>query len=338
MNKVMIFCQTRDGALSEVSLELLTKGRRLAAETAGQLEALIIGDNTSLAAEEARRYGAVKIFCAEDARLKDYLTLPYVRIAKHVVDTEQPDIFLAGATSVGRDMAPRLAAEIGCGLTADCTALELGDCSYKGNEYKGVLKCIRPSFVANQLTTIISPATRPQMATIREGVMAKEPVGSPVESERIDIDTNALLKQEDFAVEIIGKTARERGADLKSAKVIVAGGYGMGSAENFGVLFRLAEMLGGEVGATRAAIDAGYVGGYERMIGQTGITVRPKLYIACGISGQVQHTVGMDHSACIISINCDAEAPIHRIADYAIVGDAVQTVERIMAQIRNNRR
>ena len=176
------------------------------------------------------------------------------------------------------------------------------------------------------------------MATIREGVMAKEPVGSPVESERIDIDTNALLKQEDFAVEIIGKTAREHGADLKSAKVIVAGGYGMGSAENFGVLFRLAEMLGGEVGATRAAIDAGYVGGYERMIGQTGITVRPKLYIACGISGQVQHTVGMDHSACIISINCDAEAPIHRIADYAIVGDAVQTVERIMAQIRNNRR
>mgnify|MGYP002589264049 FL=1 len=242
----MIFCQTRDGALSEVSLELLTKGRRLAAETAGQLEALIIGDNTSLAAEEARRYGAVKIFCADDARLKDYLTLPYVRIAKHVVEAELPDIFLAGATSVGRDMAPRLAAEIGCGLTADCTALELGDCSYKGNEYKGVLKCIRPSFVANQLTTIISPATRPQMATIREGVMAKEPVGSPVESERIDIDTNALLKQEDFAVEIIGKTARERGADLKSAKVIVAGGYGMGSAENFGVLFRLAEMLGGE--------------------------------------------------------------------------------------------
>ncbi len=338
MNKVMIFCQTRGGALSEVSLELLTKGRRLAAETGGELEALIIGGRTAHLAEEACRYGAVKVFCAEDERLNDYLTLPYVRIAKHVVEAEQPDIFLAGATSVGRDMAPRLAAELGCGLTADCTALELGDCSYRGNEYKGVLKCIRPSFVANQLTTIISPSARPQMATIREGVMAKEPLGKPVQGKCIMVDTTALLKKEDFAVSIIEKTARERGVDLKSAKVIVAGGYGMGSAENFEVLFRLAEVLGGEVGATRAAIDAGYVGGYERMIGQTGITVRPKLYIACGISGQVQHTVGMDKSACIISINCDAEAPIHRIADYAIVGDAVQTVERMIALIKNNRR
>lgn len=338
MNKVMIFCQTRDGALSEVSLELLTKGRRLAAETGGELEALIIGGRTAHLAEEACRYGAAKVFCAEDERLKDYLTLPYVRIAKHVVEAERPDIFLAGATSVGRDMAPRLAAELGCGLTADCTALELGDCSYRDNEYKGVLKCIRPSFVANQLTTIISPSTRPQMATIREGVMAKEPLEKPVRGERIMVDTASLLKDEDFAVSIIEKRARERGVDLKSAKVIVAGGYGMGSAENFEVLFRLAEVLGGEVGATRAAIDAGYVGGYERMIGQTGITVRPKLYIACGISGQVQHTVGMDKSACIISINCDAEAPIHRIADYAIVGDAVQTVERMIALIKNNRR
>lgn len=338
MNKVMIFCQTRDGALSEVGLELLTKGRRLAAETGGELEALIIGGRTAHLAEEAFRYGAAKVFCAEDERLKDYLTLPYVRIAKHVVEAEQPDIFLAGATSVGRDMAPRLAAELGCGLTADCTALELGDCSYRGNEYKGVLKCIRPSFVANQLTTIISPSTRPQMATIREGVMAKEPLGKPVQGKCIMVDTTALLKKEDFAVSIIEKTARERGVDLKSAKVIVAGGYGMGSAENFEVLFRLAEMLGGEVGATRAAIDAGYVRGYERMIGQTGITVRPKLYIACGISGQVQHTVGMDKSACIISINCDADAPIHRIADYAIVGDAVKTVEHMIALIKNNRR
>lgn len=324
--------------MCEVSLELLTKGRRLAEELGGELTAVVIGDKVSHLTEEIGRYGAKRVYCAEDGRLKEPLTLPYVKILKHAVQCEQPEIFLAGATSEGRDITPRLAAELRCGLTADCTALELGDCSYKGAEYRGVLKCIRPSFVANQLTTIISPSTRPQMATIREGVMAKEPLTEAVECVCENIDVDSLLEPADFAVAVIERHAEEQGVDLKRAKVIVAGGYGMGSAENFGALFRLAELLGGEVGATRAAIDAGYVGGYERMIGQTGITVRPKLYIACGISGQVQHTVGMDKSACIISINCDADAPIHKIADYAIVADAKQTVEKLITLISNNRR
>lgn len=324
--------------MCEVSLELLTKGRRLAGELGVELSAVIIGNKVSHLVQEAYRYGASRVYCADDARLKDSLTLPYVKILKYAVEREQPEIFLAGATSEGRDMTPRLAAELRCGLTADCTALELGDCSYKGVEYRGVLKCIRPSFVANQLTTIISPSTRPQMATIREGVMAKEPLAEAVAGSCEMVDVDSLLDPADFAVAVIERHAESRGVDLKKAKVIVAGGYGMGSAENFASLFRLAELLGGEVGATRAAIDAGYVGGYERMIGQTGVTVRPKLYIACGISGQVQHTVGMDKSACIISVNCDADAPIHRIADYAIVADAKQTVEKLITLISNNRR
>ncbi len=337
MNNITIYIETEDGKIADVSLELLTKARSLSKELSCKIEALLIGDNVSQFCDELFSYGAHIVHLAQDKRLRHYLTLPYSAIAISVFKETSPQIALFGATSVGRDLAPRVSSALVSGLTADCTSLEIGDHKEvkSGKEYKNLLYQIRPAFGGNIIATIINPDCRPQMATVREGVMKKEPLGKKVEGEIREVDVAKIIKDEDFIVEIIERHIEERKIDIKGSPIIIAGGFGLGSRENFNLLYELASVLGAEVGASRAAVDAGYAEP-ARQIGQTGVTVRPKLYIAVGISGQIQHTAGMDQSAMIISINNDPSAPIHHIADYAIVGDYNDIIPKIIKSYKLN--
>ena len=275
-------------------------------------------------------------FVANDSRLASYRTLPHFSVVSKVIEQQQPDVVLFGATTVGRDLAPRNSSYLRCGLTADCTALELGphDDAKSGKHYDQLLHQIRPAFGGNIIATIVSPETRPQMATIREGVMKKEVFDANHKGTLTPVDLGNALDAVDGAVTILHSDIVEKSINIKGAPIIVAGGYGMGSKENFQLLHKLAHQLGGEVGATRAAVDAGFAEN-DRQIGQTGVTVRPRLYIACGISGAVQHRAGMDQSSKIISINTDPQAPINAIADYTIIGD-VTTVLPMLIDSCNN--
>ncbi|MDP3452651.1 MAG: electron transfer flavoprotein subunit alpha/FixB family protein [Bacteroidales bacterium] len=337
MNNIIIYIEAEGGKISDVSLELLTKGRSLAKELSCKLEALLIGDKVEHLTPELLSYGAETVYLAQDKRLEYYLTLPYAAITVDLLKREKPQIALFGATSAGRDLAPRVSSALVSGLTADCTSLEIGDHkeAKSGKEYSNLLYQIRPAFGGNIIATIINPDCRPQMATVREGVMKKEPLPTPVKGEIVHIDTSAIIKNEDFVVEIIERHIEERKIDIKGSPVIIAGGFGVGSKENFNLLYELASVLGAEVGASRAAVDAGFAEP-ARQIGQTGITVRPKLYIAAGISGQIQHTAGMDQSAMIISINSDPNAPIHQIADYAIIGDINEIIPKMIKSYKLN--
>lgn len=330
MNNIIVFCETDECGLCDISLELVTKGRQLAAELGCRVDAIVIGDKVKHLADDLFKYGVHTVFCAEDSRLKEYLTLPYTHIITEVLKEQKPQIFLTGATNIGRDLAPRVAAELKCGITADCTDLRIADyVNAAGKKYDKILMQIRPNFVGNQLTTIASPDYRPQMATMREGVVSKEPVANPVAGEVVMIDTSKIINEGDFAVSIIERQIEARQCNIKGAKIIIAGGYGMGSKRNFDLLYKLAALLHGQVGSTRAAVDAGYAD-HSTMIGQTGVTVKPKLYIAVGISGQVQHTVGMEKADTIISINTDPDAPINKLANYVIIGDARETVTKLI--------
>ena len=337
MNKnIFIYCEiTEEKQIAEVSLELLSKGRKLANQLGVQLEAIVLTDKATAELERINDFGVDVIHLAEHKELFPYRTLPHFKLVKAVFEQEQPQIALFGATSAGRDLAPRVASALRCGLTADCTALEIGNHTENktGTEYKDLLYQIRPAFGGNIIATIINPETRPQMATVREGVMKLEETSCKKKAEIKTIDVSKYLKDEDFVVEIIDRHIEAQKVNLKSANIIVAGGYGVGSKENFALLHELAAVLGGEVAATRAAVDAGYCE-HERQVGQTGVTVRPKLYIACGISGAVQHRAGMDQSAKIIAINTDPHAPLNAIADYAITGDLNEVVPKMMAAMR----
>ncbi|MDR0582641.1 MAG: electron transfer flavoprotein subunit alpha/FixB family protein [Prevotellaceae bacterium] len=336
MNNILVYCEMEDGKMADISLELLTKGRGLAAQLGCRLEALVIGRQLNDVGKEPANYGADIVHIADDARLDPFRTLPHAAITIGVIKEEQPQIVLFGATSIGRDLAPRVSSALKSGLTADCTSLEIGDHSdNKGNTYKNLLYQIRPAFGGNIIATIINPEHRPQMATVREGVMKKEPVSAPKAAEIKKVNVAQYLTDADFVVEILERHIEERKVDIKGAGIIVSGGYGVGSRENFRLLFDLASVLGGEVGASRAAVDAGFAD-HARQVGQTGVTVRPKLYIACGISGQIQHTAGMDQSAMVISINTDAAAPINQIADYAIVGDLNEIIPKMIKSYREN--
>lgn len=335
MNNIIVYCETDGGRLCDVSLELMTKARDLAASLSCDVEALLIGYNVKPLAEELYRYGAKKVHLAEDPRLEFFRTMPYAAVTIDLFRREQPQIALFGATSVGRDLAPRVSSALHSGLTADCTSLEIGDHKDKEKEYTNLLYQIRPAFGGNIIATIVNPEHRPQMATVREGVMKKEALAAPVAGTVAPIDVNSVINDSDLTVEIIEREMEERKIDIKGAQIIVAGGFGVGSRENFDLIFELAKTLGAEVGASRAAVDAGFAD-HARQIGQTGVTVRPKLFISCGISGQIQHTAGMDQSAMIISINNDPEAPIHRIADYAIVGDLNEVIPKIIKSYKQN--
>ncbi len=337
MNNIIVYIETENGKICDVSLELLTKGRQLAGKLSCKLEALLIGDEVESLAQELFAYGAQTVHLAQDSRLKNYLTLPHSNITIELFKKEQPQIALFGATSVGRDLAPRVSSALHSGLTADCTSLEIGGHTdtKSGKEYTDLLYQIRPAFGGNIIATIINPDCRPQMATVREGVMRKEALPTAVNGEIKKIDTSAILSDTDFVIDIIERHMEDRKIDIKGAPIIVTGGFGVGSKENFKLVFDLAKVLGAEVGASRAAVDAGFAD-HARQIGQTGVTVRPKLMISVGVSGQIQHTAGMDQSAMIISINNDPNAPIHQIADYAIVGDLNEVLPKMIKAYKKN--
>jgi electron transfer flavoprotein alpha subunit len=337
MNSVFVYCEFEDGQVAEVSQELLTKGRSLANQLKCKLEAIVIGHVLDGIADQVIPYGVDKLYLADDKRLYPYQTLPHTSIVVKLFQEEKPQIALMGASSIGRDLGPRVSSALHSGLTADCTSLEIGSHLDKkaDKNYENLLYQIRPAFGGNIIATIINPDCRPQMATVREGVMKKSILDKKYKGEVVKLDVSKYVSDTDFVVEILERHIEKSKLNIKGSPIIVSGGYGVGSKENFKLLYDLAEVLGGEVGASRAAIDAGYAD-HERQIGQTGLTVRPKLYIACGISGQIQHRAGMDQSAQIIAINTDPEAPINSIADYVITGDVAEIIPKMIKYYKKN--
>ncbi|MBE9488286.1 MAG: electron transfer flavoprotein subunit alpha/FixB family protein [Bacteroidetes bacterium] len=338
MNNIFVYCEISEGAkVAEVSLELLTKGRSLANTLNCKLEAIVLGDNLDGVENELSKYGVDIIHKGNDKVLFPYTTLPHSAIVCGIFEEEKPQIALMGATVIGRDLGPRVSSKLHSGLTADCTSLEIGphDDVKTKTHYDNLLYQIRPAFGGNIIATIVNPECRPQMATVREGVMKKEEISNPTPAEVKNIDVKKYVTDSDLVVNIIERHLEKLDINIKDAHIIIAGGYGVGSKEGFDLLHQLADVIGGEVGASRAAVDAGFTE-HARQIGQTGVTVRPKLYIACGISGQIQHTAGMEESAMVISINNDADAPINQLADYAIVGDVSQVVKKMIKYYKEN--
>ena len=335
---VFVYCEiSEEGHIADVSLELCSKGYKLAKELKVKLEAVVIGANLENVEEELSPYGVDIIYTAERKDLFPYLNLPHSNIVSKLIKEIDADIVLFGATSIGRDLAPRVASKLKCGLTADCTSLQIGDHYIKKTDttYKNLLLQIRPAFGGNIVATIVNPDMHPQMATVREGVMKKEIVKRKNTPKIVRLDIKKYVDDIDFAVKIIERHIEAKKINIKGAQIIVSGGYGVGSKANFDLLYELADVLGAEVGASRAAVDSGFAE-HERQVGQTGVTVRPKLYIACGISGAVQHTAGMDQSAQIISINTDEEAPIKNIADYNIIGSVEDIIPKMIKYYRQN--
>ena len=337
--EVWVFAEQEDGRLAEVPAELLGKGRELADTLGVPLAAVLLGDGVEGLADELFAAGADKVHLMEDPALKTFRSKAYRHAMVELIKEVEPQIVVFGATHMGRDLAPAVASQLRCGLTADCTELEIGeyaDPKTKNEDgtpkvFKNLLLQKRPAFGGNIIATIVNPLNWPQMATVREGVMkplAKAP-GRKGTVERHP----SRLEGVDIPVEVLEIVRRSSSINLKGARIIVAGGAGMGSKENFAKLHELADALGGAVGASRAAVDLGYCE-HERQIGQTGVTVRPALFISCGISGAVQHMSGMQDSAKIIAINKDKDAPIFKIAHYGIVGDANEIVPKMIKAIR----
>lgn len=326
-NEVWVFVEQRSGKVADVSFELISKGRKLAERLKGVLKAIVIGHEMKDVAKETFRFGAKEVLLIDHPELRVYKTLPYSRIINELVSKHQPRIVLYGATFIGRDLAPRVASFTRSGLTADCTDLQISDVKYLRKDYKELLLQIRPAFGGNIIATIITPDNPVQMATVREGVMEMTPLRSPVNGKITNIP---YVKNEvDDLIRIVERHHEESKVNLKAAPIIVAGGYGMGTEERFGLLYKLADVIGGEVAGSRAAVDAGFIP-QNRQVGQTGVTVRPKLYIACGISGAIQHRAGMQESKKIIAINTDPDAPIFDICHYGVVGDAAEVVPRFI--------
>lgn len=337
MNNVFVYLEIEDGVVADVSLELLTKGRSLANQLSRKLEAVAIGHKLSGIEKTVFPYGVDVLHIADNKHLSPFTTLTHSKVLIELFKLEKPEIALMGATSIGRDLGPRVSSALHSGLTADCTSLEIGPHEDKKAKkvYENLLYQIRPAFGGNIVATIINPECRPQMATVREGVMKSEIVSADYKGEIKELDVNKWITEEDLVVKIIERHMEKSKVNIKNSSIVVAGGYGVGSKANFDKLFELAEVLGAEVGASRAAVDAGFCD-KNRQIGQTGVTVRPKLYIACGISGQIQHVAGMEDSAMVISINNDKEAPINKIADYAIIGNIEDVVPKMIKSYKAN--
>ncbi len=336
-NNLIVYCEFEDGHVADVSLELLTKGRELADKLGVKLEAVVIGDNLNGVEKEIFPYGADVVYKVADKRLYPYTSNPHAAVLINLFKEIKPQVCLMGATCIGRDLGPRVSSCLHSGLTADCTSLEIGPHTdpKTGKEYENLLYQIRPAFGGNIVATIVNPECRPQMATVREGVMKKTVFDPNHKGEVINLKADDYVKPEDFVVEIIDRHIEKSKVNIKNSPIIVAGGYGMGSKEGFDMLYQLADTLGAEVGASRAAVDAGFTE-HERQIGQTGVTVRPKLYIACGISGQIQHIAGMQDSSIIISVNNDPEAPINTIADYVITGNVEDVIPKLIKYYKKN--
>ena len=337
MNNLFVYCEIEEGNVADVSLELLTKGRSLANQLNCKLEAIVAGSNLKDIEKQVLPYGVDKLHVFDAPGLYPYTSLPHTSILVNLFKEEKPQICLMGATVIGRDLGPRVSSALTSGLTADCTSLEIGPHEDKraGITYENLLYQIRPAFGGNIVATIINPEHRPQMATVREGVMKKEILDANYKGEVVKHDVAKYVSDADYVVKVIDRHVEKAKHNLKGAPIVVAGGYGVGSKENFNLLFELAKELHAEVGASRAAVDAGFCD-HDRQIGQTGLTVRPKLYIACGISGQIQHIAGMQDAGIIISINNDENAPINTIADYVINGSVEEVIPKMIKYYKQN--
>ncbi len=336
--EVWVFAEHERGALSEVALELLGKGRELAATLSVPLAGVLVGGaETAQMASRLGQYGADKVYLAEHDVLREYRTATFARVLCELSRAHRPQIVLYGATPLGRDLAPTVASALRCGLTADCTDLQIGDHTPPGSSdvHRNLLLQIRPAFGGSIIATIVNYDRWPQMATVREGVMVMpKPDGrrrAEVVRQRVSFDSFRP------PLRVLESHRRERKVNLKAARVIVAGGAGVGTREDFRLIWELANCLGGAVGATRAAVDLGLVD-KEHQVGQTGTTVRPALYIACGISGAVQHRAGMEESAKILAINTDPQAPIFSVAHYGIVGDLRVVIPKLIRAVRGGAR
>jgi len=338
MNNVFVYCEIEGTTVAEVSQELLTKGRKLANQLNVELHAVVAGtDIRGKVEDQILPYGVDKLFVFDAPDLFPYTSAPHTDILVNLFKEEQPQIALMGATVIGRDLGPRVSSSLTSGLTADCTQLEIGDHTdvKTGTVYKDLLYQIRPAFGGNIVATIVNPDHRPQMATVRSGVMQKAIYEGEFRKEVVYPEVSKYVGPEAFIVKVLDHHVEAAKHNLKGAKIVVAGGYGMGSKEGFDQLFELAKVLHGEVGASRAAVDAGFCD-HDRQIGQTGVTVHPKVYIACGISGQIQHIAGMQDSDIIISVNNDPDAPINRIADYVINGTVEEVVPKLIKYYKQN--
>lgn len=338
MNNVFVYCEIEGTTVQEVSLELLTKGRKLANELGVELNAIVAGAGIKDKVEsQVLPYGVDKLFVFDDERLFPYTSAPHTDILVNLFKEEEPQVCLMGATVIGRDLGPRVSSSLTSGLTADCTQLEIGsyDDKKEGKHYDKILYQIRPAFGGNIVATIVNPKHRPQMATVRSGVMQKALYEGKAKGEVVYSEVDKYVSELSYAVKVLERHIEAAKHNLKGSPIVVAGGYGVGSKEGFDLLFQLAKEIHGEVGASRAAVDAGWVDN-DRQIGQTGVTVHPKVYIACGISGQIQHIAGMQESGIIISINSDPDAPINQIADYVIIGTVEEVVPKMIKYYKQN--
>ncbi|MEG1580780.1 MAG: electron transfer flavoprotein subunit alpha/FixB family protein [Bacteroidaceae bacterium] len=338
MNNVFVYCEIEGTTVEEVSVELLTKGRKLANTLGVQLEAICAGSGIKGNVEsQVLPYGVDKLHLFDAPGLFPYTSKPHTAILVNLFKKEKPQICLMGATVIGRDLGPRVSSALHSGLTADCTSLEIGafDDKKAGKHYDQLLYQIRPAFGGNIVATIVNPENRPQMATVRSGVMKAEIVDVNYKGEVIVEDVAQYVDTMDYVVKVIERHVEKAKNNLKGAPIIIAGGYGVGSKAGFALLEELAKEIHGEVGGSRAAIDAGFCE-HELQIGQTGVTVRPKVYIACGISGAIQHVAGMKESGIVISINTDPDAPINAIADYVITGSVEQVVPKMIKYYKQN--
>ena len=333
---VYVFAQQVDNELSSIAFELIGKGKDLAADLGTEVTAVLIGSDVKGLADELAAYGADKVIVVDDPELKDYRTEPYTHALSSVIENYKPEIVLVGATAIGRDLGPKVSARVKTGLTADCTVLEIGDFPLNplpNQEQKhNQLLMTRPAFGGNTIATIACPNTRPQMATVRPGVMQKR---EKIEGAKAVVEEfNPGFTPNNQYVEILKVVkAVNDVADIMDAKILVSGGRGVGSAENFKLLEDLAEVLGGTVSCSRAVVDSGWKP-RDLQVGQTGKTVRPNVYFAIGISGAIQHVAGMEESDIIIAINKDETAPIFDVADYGIVGDLNKILPQLTASLK----
>jgi len=331
--EVWVFAEQDGGRLSEVPLELLGKARELAGRLGVPVAAVLLGSGVADLAGELIAHGADKVYLVQDALLGHYQAAGYGRVMCRLIEQHRPQICLYGATPLGRDLAPTVASAMKCGLTADCTDLQIGDHKPPGTEevHEKLMFQIRPAFGGNIIATIVNYDRWPQMATVREGVMplCEADAGRTGEVVECPADLDGV----ELPLKVLETHRRPKRVNLKAARIIVAGGAGVGSRENFRLLWDLANCLGAAVGGSRAAVDLGFVDA-DHQVGQTGTTVRPALYIACGISGAVQHRAGMQESAKILAINTDRDAPIFSIAHYGIVGDLNDVIPRLIKTIR----
>ena len=331
--EVWVFAEQHGGQLEDTPIELMSKARSLADMLGVQLAAVLLGDGVKDLTTKLVQYGADKVYLAQHPLLTTYQTNSYAKVIYELIHKHKPQIVLYGATIAGRDLAPRIASATRAGLTADCTDLQIGDHTTAKDKqlHKNLLFQIRPAFGGNIVATIINPERWPQMATVREGVM---PMPEPdVKRKGQIVEEKVTLARSDLPLEILEEQKRPKKVDLKAARIIVAGGAGVGSKDNFKLIWDLANCLGAAPAATRAAVDLGFID-HDHQVGQTGTTVRPSLYIAVGISGAIQHQAGMSQSQKIVAINNDPEAPIFNLAHYKIIGDLNKVVPMMIKDIK----